>query len=138
MDDYLLNAVEMLEIPKNLDIINDTTHVKGYVAKSILKFSSHPSIKKIKEKFNISNRFHVIHTCVEEVRVKISELDVKKAAYKTSIPCKSIVENQDIFSEILCNTFNAGIDKNKSPNKLKREEIKPTIKNDDRSDNESY
>ena len=58
MNDYFLNAVEMLEIPKNLDIINDTTHAKNSVAKSILKFCSHPSIKTIKEQFNISNRFH--------------------------------------------------------------------------------
>ena len=31
MNDYFLNAVEMLEIPKNLDIINDTTHAKDTV-----------------------------------------------------------------------------------------------------------
>ena len=62
MNDYLLNAVEMLEIPKTLDIINDTTHVKDSAAKSILKFSSHPSIKKIK--FNICNIFHLIHTSI--------------------------------------------------------------------------
>ena len=61
---------------------------------------------------------------MEEAGVKISEKDVKKAASKTSIQCRSIVENQDIFSEILCNTFKDGIDKNKFPNTLKRAELK--------------
>ena len=41
----------------------------------IIKFSSHPSINRIKEIFNVSKRFHLIHTYVEKVRVKICELD---------------------------------------------------------------
>ena len=73
VNDYFLNKVEILEIPENLDIINDTTDVNEL----IIKFSSHPSIKKIKEKFNVSKRFQFI-PLVEEVRVKISELDEQK------------------------------------------------------------
>ena len=42
VNDYFLNKVEILEIPENLDIINETTDVK----KLIIKFSSHPKKNK--------------------------------------------------------------------------------------------
>ena len=42
VNDYFLNKVEILEIPENLDIINDTTDVKEL----IIKFSSHPKKDK--------------------------------------------------------------------------------------------
>ena len=138
MAEFFSNVVDTLDISDNTDIINNTDHIEDNIEKIIVKYANHPSITKIKDSPNSGEVFSLTHTTVENVRDIILNINVNKATPKTGIPTKILKLNYDLFAPILCEDFNAGIDKCIFPDILKYAEIKPTHKKDDRCDKENY
>ena len=119
-------------------MITDTMHIDDKFTKALLKYNTHPSIIKIKESNTNIPIFKFNHTTVEVIDDIIKNIDVNKASSKESIPAKILKINNDIFSPIICNIFNSGLDNNTFPSTLKCAEIKPVFKKDDRCNKENY
>ena len=138
LNHFFSNIVDILEIPENNEIINESDHIEDKVEKAIVKYNIHPSIVKIKNSRIDENNFCIRHTKINDVAEIIQSIEVNKATPKEGIPPKVIANNCDILAPILCNDINSGIDDNKFPDTLKYADINPSYKQDDRHNKGNY
>ena len=75
--------------------------------KAILKYRKHPSIIAISCKGKDTFNFNEVH--VAEIKSQILKLNKRKATQSYDIPTRIIIENADIFSDVLCYNFNNSI-----------------------------
>ena len=64
----------------------------------------------------------------KQIEKEILKLDVNKASQSSDIPIKVLKENNDIFSNFLCNSFNNSIKLSTFPEILKHADIPPLYK----------
>ena len=98
----------------------------------ILNFSNHPSILKIKEKFQLNKRFSFQHVSEVTVRKVVKNLPSDKVS-AGEIPIKILKESAFCFPE-LTNCINESLTNNKFPDTLKLSDITPVFKKLDSSD----
>ena len=122
-------------IAQNLDIkryeigsdsvVNNTTDP---TLKAILKYRKHLSIIAINDRYkgNDTLNFNEVHET--EIKNQILQLNKRIATQGYDIPNRVIIENADIFSDILCNNFNNSIVSSNFPQCLKLADITPSHK----------
>ena len=98
----------------------------------------HPSILKIKEYINLEDKFSFTLTTQEELQKEIKQLDTKKATVENDIPTKMLIETSDIVSNYLTRICNDSKTEQIFPESLKRAEIIPIYKKEDRTNKENY
>ena len=92
----------------------------------ILNFSNHPSILKIKEKFQLNKRFSYQHVSEATVRKVVKNFPSDKVS-AGEIPIKILKESTFCFPE-LTNCINESLTNNKFPDTLKLSDITPVFK----------
>ena len=102
----------------------------------ILHFSNHPSILKIKEKFQLNKRFSFQHVSETTVRKVVKNLPSDKVS-AGEIPIKIPKESTFCFPE-LTNCINESLTNNKFPDTLKLSDRTPVLKKLDPSDKANY
>ena len=102
----------------------------------ILNFSNHPSILKIKEKFQFNKRFSFQHVSEATVRKVVKNLPSDKVS-PGEIPIKILKESTFCFPE-LTNCINESLTNRKIPDTLKLSDITPVFKKLDSSDKANY
>ena len=102
----------------------------------ILNFSNHPSVLKIKEKFQLNKRFSFQHVSEATLRKAVKNLHSDKVS-AGEIPIKILKESTFCFSE-LTNYINESLTNNKFPDTLKLSDITPVFKKLDPSDKANY
>ena len=138
---FFRDAVHSLDIPTNTDIVNPINQSmynnQDPILSIIDKFSSHPSVIKIKEKV-IPTNFNFKIVDLKQIETEICNLNPKKATTFKNIPTKLIKETHDIGGPVLLKLVNHSVIKNIFPGKLNNADISPVFKKDDKTNVENY
>ena len=137
LNSYFTNAV------KELDINDGNTEVPyeenmGYINYMIHKYRNHSSIIKIKENTKTRNKFKFSKTNLENIEIKIAELNINKPTTFNNIPAKILVEYSDIYSKYIQNFYNNSISECIFPDPMKMADITPVYKKEDKTDKKNY
>ena len=125
-------------IVKNLNIQRDETHLSkatqdNPVLACIEKFCTDPSIISIQNRMETnSNRFSFKYEERKKFLTEIQNLNSRKASQQNDIPVKILKENSDVCSYILHHNFSNSLFRNKFPKYLKRADITPVFKKDEK------
>jgi len=101
------------------------------VDKAIRKYDGHPSICKISENVEITNKFEFSEVSTGDAAVQIKQLNSKKASPVDSIPARILKENSDVFSVHIQFLFNSHMSKCTFPEELKAGDIISLFKQED-------
>ena len=96
-NDYFANITSSLGIEETGSNVVSTDGVDDPVELAIIKYSLHPSIKRITENFHPAEKFEFRPCSPEEIMTQIERLDHKKASPIESIPAKVLKENSDLL-----------------------------------------
>ena len=91
-----------------MDNTNDPT------SRATLRYKKHPSITVINDKCK-GRCFEFQHSWCDWNLKRNFETKLKKSSQNYDIPTRVIIENADIFSDILCNNFNSFIESSNLP-----------------------
>ena len=125
-------------IVKNSNIQRDETHLSKTTQDNPVlvcteKFSKHPSIVSTKKRMETtSNKFSFKYEERKKFHTEIQNLNSRKASQQNDIPIKILKENSNICSYILHHNFNKSLVSNKFPKYLKKVDISPVFKKDDK------
>ena len=92
----------------------------------------------INEHAKFSKKFEFKEVTIEEVAVKIRQLNPSKASPVDCIPAKILKENSDVFSVAIRNLFNSGLSKGTFSKELKAGDISPLFKKEDAFSKKNY
>ena len=96
------------------------------------------SIKKIKETYKITDKFHLKEVSSEEVKKVIKSLNKKKSAISSCIPVKVLLDSVDTYLPIFTDIINSSIRNCTYPEELKLAEVTPLFKKADPFDKVNY
>ena len=134
-----MNFVPSLNIPKFTGSDNLHEHVIGDSVQSILyKYRNHPSIIKIKERRESSEKFIFSFVSEHEIGKLLRNLNARKASQKSDIPTKQIKDNLDIFSQVIAKYFNDTVNTSEFPAAIKLADVIPVFEKNERSIKENY
>ena len=137
-NDFFSNAVSNMNIQINSELLNDTIDVTDPVQKAIFKYKDHPSIMRIKEKYGFGDKFLFHHVSLAAIITEIMLLNNSKACPKDTIPPNVLKDNIDILACKFLHDYNKLIDSATFPINLKKADITPAHKKDDRTDKHNY
>ena len=124
-------------IVKNLNIQRDETHLskttqENPVLACIEKFSKHASIVSIKKHIETTSSKFSKYEDRKKFLTEIENLNSRKASQQNDIPVKILKGNSDICSYILHHNSNNSLFSNKFPKYLKKADINPVFKKDEK------
>ena len=94
--------------------------------KGILKYRKHSSIIAINDSYKWKDTINLNEVHVTEIKNQSFKTEFKsKATQSCDIPTRVIIENADIFSDVLPNNFNSSIVPSNFPQCLKLADIIP-------------
>ena len=99
------------------------------ITKAIEKYSKHPSIVKIKERYS-QNSFSFQPTDFEAVFKEIKNLDVSKSSPMESLPARAIRDLVDVLCPKIVIDFNSAIQTGIFPENPKQADVVPVYKKD--------
>ena len=118
-----------LEIIENRFLVTETNNEESGVSEAIQKYENHPSVISIKENVKIDHEFSFSDVTIDEIKVEIKRLNIKKSGTFMNIPTKHLQQSIDIICEPLMYIWNNEIVINKLfPTKLKLADITPIFK----------
>ena len=104
----------------------------------LIYYRDHMSIKKIKETYKITDKFHLKEVSSEEVKKVIKSLNKKKSAISSCIPVKVLLDSVDTYLPIFTDIINSSIRNCTYPEELKLAEVTPLFKKADPFDKVNY
>ena len=126
---FFEKAVSSLDISINPFLLNDPGELKNPVDIALKKFEVHPSILEIKEHVSVVDRFSFSKVTVEDMRLKIKALNIRKSGTYMDIPAFILKQVDEIAAEPLANIWNNEvISKETFPTKLKLADVTPLFK----------
>ena len=103
------------------------------------KYSTHPGIKRIKDKLNDSSSFSFRGATTAKMIKIIKALDINSSTRIDTIPLKLVVKLSDVIAEPLTKLINASaIQSSIFPSCEKVASVTPVFKKDDRLDKKNY
>ena len=109
------------------------------VPESLNKHQDHPSVKEIAQRHdNVSNSFHFHHVTPDEIRLKLKQINVRKATGFDNIPGKLLRLGYRELCYPLANLINVCISRNRFPEVMKCAEMSPIFKKDDNLNKNNY
>ena len=136
-NNYFANITESLGISEDQSLLSETTGINDPVEKAIKKYENLPSIKMIKENFELS-QFEFKPVTVNEILLQIQKLNTNKSSPLNSIPAKILKQNADIFAILLQKIFHSNLSECYFPKDLKAGEISCLFKSLDAFINKNY
>ena len=130
-NDYFANITSSLGIEETGSNVVSADGIDDPVELAIIKYSLHPSIKRITESFHPSETFEFRPYSPEEIMTQIERLDHKKSSPIESIPARVLKENSDLLLPHLVSTYNSCISESDFPSELKAGDISSLFKKDD-------
>ena len=137
-NNYFANITKGLSIPK-WHCGNLNTTIGDPIELAITKYSSHPSITKIKNELNRSGDkyFEFSHVLPEEIVKRISLLNNRKKV-SGQIPTHILKLSSNICSNALTDCINNAINDCVFPTELKCADVTPIFKKDCRTEKSNY
>ncbi len=121
----------MLGIEETGPNLVSTDDIDDPVELAVVKYSLHPSIKRIAENFRPTEMFVFRPSSTEEIEVQIKRLNPKNGSPKGSIPARVLKENSDLLVPHVISTYNTCISEVYFPDELKAGDISSLYKKDD-------
>ena len=106
------------------------------IDKILIRFVNHPSIKTIKQNFNITSKFSFQPASVNDVKQVIKDLKSNQSV-GGDIPINILKECNFTFS-VLADCINTSFENGAFPDCLKEANVTPIFKKDDSLDKENY
>ena len=140
MNNYFVDITRELgvSIPMNDNNVNRDLIFIDPIDQIISDYSEHPSIRKIKERFEQSTSFLFDSITASQIEDEIMDLNSKKAAGYDSIPPKILKNSVSTIKEPLSQLFNTSVKENLFPADLKYANVSPLFKKDDNTNKENY
>ena len=138
LNNYFVTVTDSLGITENSEVISSTEGASDPIEKAQLKYSNHPSIKKIHTFVRNAHPFKFQKVSLEQVNNEIRRLNTKKATTFKNIPAKVLKSNSDVCSDSLQLIFNNSIENGLFPDSLKLADITPLHKMDEKTRKKNY
>ena len=136
MNTFFVEAVEKLDIQPYLSddevskLTNESDNIIGNIVKS---YRTHPSVIKIKENVVEDSKFSFKNKTTFDMEREILKLDVRKATPPDDLPVKLLLKTHDIIAPHLCSFYNKAKKDLKYPNALKKANVIPIHKKDEKT-----
>ena len=134
-------SVSNLNIPRYKDLFTDIDQIKNLIEHPILRIieqnKNHLSIIATNNE-NMDRRFSFQEITKSEGNQEILNLDSSKACQKSDIPTKIIKANSNIFTEVIHEEFNRGLEVGNFPCTMKLANVTPVYKKGNRSEKGNY
>ena len=114
-----------------------TDYIGDEILRIVKQYKNHHSIAAIKNE-NLSNQFTFRSILRSEIKKEILNLDVSKAFQDSYIPTKIIIDDADIFANILHKEFDRSLEVNKFPLWMKLSIVNPVHKKGSQSEKGIY
>ena len=131
LNNYFIEAVENLDIEHFTSVDEESTSIEGendVIVEIIRKYSSHPSILKIKENVKIEEKFEFKDIISDQIETDIIKAKTKKASMANDIPIKVLKGSTDIVGPYLSNIYNNSKNTQTYPHSLKVADVTPIPK----------
>ena len=122
LNNYFVTVTDSLSLTES-EIITSTEGAMDPIDQALIKYSNHPSIRKIRSLVQNDSLFHFDNVSIEEMKTEIGRLNPSKATTVKNIPPKILKGSSDICAESLQKIFNDGIDTYSFPDKLKSTDV---------------
>ena len=137
------NYINIVEIsfgnkPYSLGNCKDSAQDDATVDKIISKYSSHPSVQKIKRKFSLDKEFELPYASAKGINQIIKSLNINKAKGPDGISANFVPISADIIDCHIANIMNKDISNNKFSENAKTVTVRPIFKKGDRAEIKSY
>ena len=136
LNDYFIDAVQNLDIEKFYCIEDDKNDgnlsPEEKIDQILKRYEFHPSIVMIKSKVNITQKFKFENIDKDQMYEKIKSLDPKKGSSE-DIPTDILIGSNDIVCGYISDIYNQDKEQNQFPFFLKRANVAPHFKDDDRT-----
>ena len=141
LNDYFIDAVQNLDIEKFYCIEDDKNDgnlsPEEKIDRILKRYEFHPSIVMIKSKVNITQKFKFENIDKDQMYEKIKSLDPKKGSSE-DIPTDILIGSNDIVCGYISDIYNQDKEQNQFPFFLKRANVAPHFKDDDRTAEKNY
>ena len=97
LNNHFLSVTESLGITENSEIITSTDGVTDPIDQALIKYSNHPSIRKIRSLVQNDGLSHFNNVSIEEMETEIGRLNPSKATTFKNIPPKLLKGSSDIL-----------------------------------------
>ena len=131
INNYFVDVIENLDIEPYIKENCLTKPSNKNVESIINKYKNHPSILKVKEFVNITDKFTFKKTTKQALQSQILTLNPKKITVENDIPTKLLIETNEIIDKYLTTIYHNSIENQVFPDSLKEADIIPTHKKDE-------
>ena len=138
LNNYFVTVTESLGLKENSEIITSTEGITDPIDQALIKYSNHPSIKKIRSLVQSDSLFHFNNVSVEGMKTETGRLNPSKATTFKNIPLKILKDSSDICAESLQITFNDGIENCSFSGKLKSPDVSSLHKTEAKTSKKNY
>ena len=101
LNDYFVTVTDSLGLTENCEIITSTEGVTDPIDQTLIKYSNHPSIRKIRSLVQNDSLFHFNNVSVQEMETEIGRLNPSKAMTFKNIAPKVLKGSSDTCAESL-------------------------------------
>ena len=137
MNDYFVSITDSLGLTENSEIILSTEGASDPIDRAIIKYSNHPSIRKIRSLAQNDNYFKFQKVSLEQL-LKFGGLILKKATTFENIPAKVLKSSSKICSESMQLIFNDCVQNFLFPDLLKLADVTSLRKMAEKTRNKNY
>ena len=133
-----MRITDSLNIPTVRENLMPTNEITDPLDIALKKYKFHPSVKRIKERVQVEQRFEFKHVSLQEVLVQLHKLNPKKSCPIGSLPTRLLKEHIDVFRVELLNLINNSLNTGVFPDKLKMGKVSSLFKNEDPFTKKNY
>ena len=138
MNDYFISITDSLGLTENREVTISTNGLSDPIEKAIMKYSKHPSIRKIRSFAQINGYFKFEEVTLEQMHSEIEGLNPKKATAFGNIPARVLKNSSDICSESLQLIFDNCIQNGVFPDLLKLADVTSLHKSEEKPSKKNY
>ena len=143
LNDNFVDAVPNLSIKKSVYVeeieeIKKAGNMEQKIDVILNSYKSHPSIVMIKNKVKVTTKFKFKDTTADEMYRKMILMDSKKAIPEGDMSVDLLKCIADIIAGIVADNFNENKNKNVYPSSLKKQNVTPLHKGDERTTKKNY
>ena len=138
LNGYFVSITDSLGLTENSEVVSNTEGVSDPIDSAIIKYSNHPSIRKIRNFAQNDDSFKFQKVSLEQMHTEIGRLNPKKATTFKNIPAKVLKSSSEICSESMQLIFNDCIQNGLFPDLLKLADVTPLHKKEEKTRKKNY
>ena len=137
LNDYFVSITDSLDLTENSEVVL-STGVADPIDRAKIKYSNHPSIRRIRDFAQSDDSFKFQKVSLELMHTEIGRLNPKKATTFKNIPAKVLKNSSEICSESLQVIVNDCVQNGLFPDLLKLADVTTLYKTGEKTRKENY